>query len=119
MIAQVEANMNSVERLQYYSFELPLESQVVDLPDNPSSSHPELPSDWPARGEIVATDVHMNYQDGPDVLKGLSFSVVSKEKIGIAGRTGSGKSSLMTALFRIENIRGSIKIGINHNLIII
>ena len=115
MIAQVEANMNSVERLQYYSFELPLESQVVDLPDN--TSHPELPSDWPARGEIVATDVHMNYQDGPDVLKGLTFSVLSKEKIGIAGRTGSGKSSLMTALFRIENIRGSVKIGITINLL--
>jgi ABC-type multidrug transport system fused ATPase/permease subunit len=47
----------------------------------------------------------MGYRDGPLVLKGLSFSVSPKHKVGVVGRTGSGKSSLMIALFRIENVR--------------
>ena len=62
------------------------------------------------KGEIKAENVFMSYSDGPDVLKGLDFSIKGMEKVGIAGRTGSGKSSLMVALFRIENFRGSITI---------
>lgn len=86
MMAQVEANMNSVERLQYYAFELPPEPSTIEVPGKTDAV--AIPEDWPSKGEIVVKDVRMNYQDGPDVLKGLSFEIASKEKIGIAGRTG-------------------------------
>ena len=47
----------------------------------------------------------MGYRDGPDVLKDLTFTVGAGEKVGIVGRTGSGKSSLTVALFRISELR--------------
>merc|ERR1711871_910388 len=130
MVAQVEANMNSVERVSRYAFELKPEMDTLSSHINEKKGdkqedniHDEeytsfvasavspvadLPKDWPSKGEIQAKNVFMGYKDGPDVLKGLDFSIKGREKVGIAGRTGSGKSSLMVALFRIENFRGSI-----------
>ena len=53
----------------------------------------------------------MRYRDGPLVLCGLSAELEAKEKVGIAGRTGSGKSSLMVTLFRMAPLEaGTITI---------
>jgi ABC-type multidrug transport system fused ATPase/permease subunit len=52
--------------------------------------------------------VELRYRDGPLVLKEISFDIQGGEKIGIAGRTGSGKSSLMVALFRIVELAGGV-----------
>ena len=53
----------------------------------------------------------MGYRDGPDVLKKISFVIVPQQKVAIVGRTGSGKSSLLISLFRINESRsGSIVI---------
>lgn len=58
--------------------------------------------EWPTEGAIVFKDVWMRYRPELDpVLKGVTFSVSAGDKIGIVGRTGSGKSSLIVALFRI------------------
>ncbi len=48
----------------------------------------EPPSNWPEHGNIRFENVAMRYRDGPLVLKGVSFDVNGKDKIGIAGRTG-------------------------------
>ncbi|CAE7501795.1 ABCC3 [Symbiodinium microadriaticum] len=67
-------------------------------------------------GRVEFRDVYLRYRPNtPLVLKGVSFSVKSGERIGICGRTGAGKSSIMQALFRIvEADRGDIHIaGVN------
>ncbi|KAJ8496778.1 hypothetical protein ONZ45_g12317 [Pleurotus djamor] len=93
LFAQNEQNMNAVERILTYT-ELPSEGSPSDTPDSP-------PPSWPEKGAIEFSNVDFAYRDNlPLVLKNVSFSIQPGEKIGIVGRTGSGKSSLIQALFR-------------------
>ncbi|KAJ7036806.1 multidrug resistance-associated ABC transporter [Mycena alexandri] len=103
-----EQNMNSVERIITYA-ELPAEGDPTTPNDPPSS--------WPERGEVKFKNVEMAYREGlPLVLKGCSFDVRPGEKVGIVGRTGAGKSSLLQALFRMVELQsGSIEID-GHNI---
>jgi ATP-binding cassette, subfamily C (CFTR/MRP), member 1 len=110
MIARMEADMSSVERILYYT-----DNIEPEAPDEIPEKDPPQGS-WPTKGEIELSNMSMRYRDGPLVLKHLSFSVNPGEKIGVCGRTGSGKSSLMIALFRISEIEkdGAIVIdGVN------
>ena len=69
------------------------------------------PKTWPAVGEISFYNVAFQYWDNlPLVLKNLTFSVRPSEKVGIVGRTGAGKSSLISVLFRMAEPTGSIAI---------
>nr|CRX78939.1 hypothetical protein ls5930a1_00008 [Leucosporidium scottii] len=103
---EVENDMNSVERILHYANELEQEAPAVIEDNRP-------PADWPANGAIEFKKVVMSYRpELPPVLKGLSLSIGAGEKIGVVGRTGAGKSSIMQALFRIVNdlTSGSIEI---------
>ncbi|KAI6039822.1 ABC transporter [Pisolithus marmoratus] len=107
--ADVENNMNSVERVVHYADEVDQEA-----PHDVDSA--AVPETWPSEGRMVMNDVVMRYRpELPPVLKGLNMTIVPREKIGIVGRTGAGKSSVMTALFRIVELSsGSIEIdGVN------
>lgn len=106
-LAEVENAMVSTERLYYYG---------TELDEEPPLHLKEIPESWPQRGEIVFNEVQMRYRDGlPLVLKGLNLNVAGGERIGIVGRTGAGKSSIMSTLFRLVELSGgSISIdGIN------
>ena len=92
-----EANMHSVARMNAYFVSLPRETDQQGL---------SPPSDWPSQGTVVFDDVQMRYGDGPLVLKGVSFAAQAKETLGVVGRTGAGKSSLATALFRLRPLCG-------------
>ena len=98
MIATCEAEMNSVERVLFYSNNIDAEAPS-EVPENdpPKGS-------WPSKGEIEIKHSSMRYREGPLVLKDLSLTIKGGEKVGIVGRTGSGKSSLMTVLFRISEL---------------
>lgn len=105
MYTQVENELNSVERISEYAFELPKEAPAYISETAP-------PESWPASGLIRFENVSMAYRpELPLVLKKLNFQVKPMEKIGVCGRTGAGKSSIMTALFRLSELNeGKIEI---------
>ncbi|CDF88753.1 ZYBA0S03-01178g1_1 [Zygosaccharomyces bailii CLIB 213] len=95
---QTENGMNSAERLVSYA---------LDLPQEADYRRPEMapPEEWPSKGEIKFEDVSFSYRPGlPPVLKELNLDIRSGEKIGICGRTGAGKSTIMSALYRINEL---------------
>ncbi|GAA6063571.1 hypothetical protein JCM10212_003150 [Sporobolomyces blumeae] len=96
--AEVENDMNSVERLLHYAKKLEAEAPAVIEDNRP-------PENWPASGAIDFDKVFMSYRpDLPPVLKGMSLNVGAGERIGVVGRTGAGKSSIMMTLFRIVEV---------------
>ena len=67
---------------------------------------------WPNEGKVIYENYSMKYRPNCDLaLKNINININSGEKIGIVGRTGSGKSSLTLSLFRIvEAFKGKITI---------
>jgi ATP-binding cassette subfamily C (CFTR/MRP) protein 1 len=97
-LAEVENGMNATERLHYYGTELDEEAPLHTV---------EVAKSWPQQGEIIFDNVQMRYRQGlPLVLQGLTMHVKGGERIGIVGRTGAGKSSIMSTLFRLVEISG-------------
>ncbi|KAG0215811.1 hypothetical protein BGX28_008121 [Mortierella sp. GBA30] len=92
-----EMNMNSVERVREY----------MDLPQEPPAviegSRP--PPGWPNDGEIEVEKLVMQYSpEDPPVIRDVSFHIKPREKVGIVGRTGAGKSTLAVAFFRFMEL---------------
>ena len=104
-VAEVENNMNSAERILHYA-------EALDQEAPQERRDAQLPESWPDQGAISINNVVMRYRAGlPPVLKGISLNVKGGQKVGIVGRTGAGKSSLLTALLRLTEIEsGSIVI---------
>ncbi|XP_037300590.1 LOW QUALITY PROTEIN: multidrug resistance-associated protein 4 [Manduca sexta] len=95
--------MTAVERVLEYTH-LPTEDNMDDGPIKPAEN-------WPPKGKIEFRNVFLNYgPEDPPVLKNLNFEIQEGWKVGVVGRTGAGKSSLISALFRLYNIQGSITI---------
>mmetsp|Transcript_133973 Transcript_133973/g.232584 ORF Transcript_133973/g.232584 Transcript_133973/m.232584 type:complete len:1411 (-) Transcript_133973:84-4316(-) len=100
-VADIEAQMNGVERVMEYTHDIPQEQPKL------LSTAPEPPAGWPAAGNIRFERVQLRYQEHlPLVLKGSTFDVKGPEKVGIVGRTGSGKSTTLSALFRLVELAG-------------
>lgn len=99
-----ENSLNAVERVGTY-IELPSEAPLVIESNRP-------PPGWPSSGSIKFEDVVLRYRpELPPVLHGLSFTIPPSDKVGMVGRTGAGKSSMLNALFRIVELeRGRILI---------
>ncbi|XP_048515444.1 ATP-binding cassette sub-family C member 4-like isoform X2 [Athalia rosae] len=112
--AEVANQLMSVERVIEYTQLKPepnlRDTAVVGKGRRPSSP-PAVPKDWPSAGCLRLNDVYMRYVDDESpVLKGLTLVVRPGEKVGIVGRTGAGKSSLISALFRLAKVEGVIEI---------
>ncbi|KAJ3269278.1 hypothetical protein HDV01_001607 [Terramyces sp. JEL0728] len=100
------ALMNSFERVLEYCEEIDQEAPTTTPADEKAVS-------WPSSGEIHIKDLSLAYHSKPkvDVIKNLTVSISAGERIGVVGRTGSGKSTLGTAFFRLmEPKTGSIVI---------
>mmetsp|Transcript_15499 Transcript_15499/g.34859 ORF Transcript_15499/g.34859 Transcript_15499/m.34859 type:complete len:1179 (+) Transcript_15499:976-4512(+) len=102
MIATIEEQMTSVERVLHYADNIEPEAPET-IPDKDPKE-----GTWPKVGAVEITNASMRYRDGPLVLRDLSVSIQGGEKIGVVGRTGSGKSSLMIVLFRITELSNGI-----------
>mmetsp|Transcript_9777 Transcript_9777/g.10517 ORF Transcript_9777/g.10517 Transcript_9777/m.10517 type:complete len:479 (+) Transcript_9777:1-1437(+) len=119
MASDLESQMVSVERIKTYAtMKQEASHYLIDDPktihtfpsatSNPlnslTSSNQRLPV-WPSQGKIVFENVNMRYRENlPLVLKDCSFTVSPREKIGVVGRTGAGKSSLVTVLLRLVEL---------------
>ncbi|XP_069672860.1 ATP-binding cassette sub-family C member 4-like [Periplaneta americana] len=103
--AEVANQMMSVERIVEYKY----------TPEEPGLETPpnvKYPPNWPSEGRIVFEKMYLRYgeSDQPSVIKNLNLIIRPKEKVGIVGRTGAGKSSLIAALFRLAHVDGVILI---------
>lgn len=111
-LTNIENEMVSVERVRAFTT-LPKEQALVTMKDSKLQN-------WPVTPCITFHKVFLRYRPNTDiVLKGLSFEVPAGLRVGITGRTGSGKSSLFLALLRIVEIEsGLITIdGVNISLL--
>jgi len=92
--------MTSVERVMAYT--------KIDSEIGYNTSAPP-PGSWPSEGRLDLQNLSLVYFDGgPRVLKGINVCISSKEKVGVVGRTGAGKSSLVSALFRMPDPLGKV-----------
>lgn len=92
-----QKGMNAAERVNKYC------KEVAD--EGPLTIEGAVPASWPAHGGIEIENVQMRYfPDKPLVLRGVTIHVNPGEKVGIVGRTGAGKSSLLAMLLRIVNV---------------
>ncbi|KAH7145916.1 hypothetical protein B0J13DRAFT_525434 [Dactylonectria estremocensis] len=99
-----EQNMNSMERMKEY-LDVEQEAPAVIEDNRP-------PENWPGSGSVEFINYTTSYRTDLDpVLRDLSLKINPREKVGIVGRTGAGKSSLALAIFRaLEADKGKILI---------
>ncbi|KAM3433621.1 hypothetical protein NHJ13734_006387 [Beauveria thailandica] len=103
-----EQNMNSMERIKEY-LDVEQEADAIVEDHRPAES-------WPEKGTVEFVNYSTRYRaDLEPVLRSISLKINAKEKVGIVGRTGAGKSSLTLALFRaLEADKGEILVdGVN------
>ena len=111
MASDFEANMIAVERVEQYCS---IESEAA----RSTSADATVPENWPEKGEITFSGAKLRYRpDLPLVLKGLDIRIPAGAKVGVVGRTGAGKSTLMVAMLRIVELDdGKIIIdGVDHS----
>ncbi|KAG8530148.1 uncharacterized protein KY384_005631 [Bacidia gigantensis] len=94
----LETHIGAVSRIKNFasrtlSEDLPAENRI-------------LPNNWPPQGSLDFNNVSASYDSSRMVLKDLTLSIQAGEKIGICGRTGSGKSSFILAIFRMIELHG-------------
>ena len=92
MITRLESSMVSYQRCL----------KMIDIPQECQTYDECAPPDWPSSGRVEFKQLNVKYRDNTDiVLKDLNFIIEPTQKVGVAGRTGAGKSTIVLALCRI------------------
>lgn len=96
--SEIENGMTSVERVKEYT-DIRSENTKAGL----------IEANWPSKGKIEYRNVSLTYETTKQqVLKNVNFTIEPRQKVGIVGRTGAGKSSIISTLFRLYDIDGKI-----------
>ncbi|TVY81873.1 ABC transporter FUM19 [Lachnellula suecica] len=96
---EMETSIAAIQRIRDFERDVLPETEGLDLID--------VPENWPDKGAIEIRNLVATYREGTTTaLKDFSMNIKPGEKIGVCGRTGSGKTSLMLSLFRMINIEG-------------
>ena len=100
LTAELETQLTAVERLHAFGN---IEQEAAHHNDEFKNQYPEMiNNEWPKYGEIKIRNLKLRYRkDLPLILHGINCDISAGSKIGICGRTGAGKSSIMICLFRI------------------
>ena len=100
--SETENHMTSVERVFTYT----------DIDPEPGySTETVFHEQWPTAGTLTLRDMSLTYLKGaPATLNNISVCFDDKEKVGVVGRSGAGKSSLVAALFRMPEPEGEVMI---------
>lgn len=102
----LETSFGAIARLMTFS--------TATANENLTGENASVPDSWPSRGAIAFQNVSASYKSGGDlVVKNLSMNIAPGEKVGICGRSGSGKSSLITSLFRMLELTPESEITID------
>ena len=100
--AEIENNMNAIERLLFYAHEIPQEP-----PHQREGDDRLVEQEWPAKGAIEMQDLVFAHRKGlPPSLRRVNVSIPAGARVALVGRTGSGKSTMLAALTRIGEIEG-------------
>ncbi|CAG7951809.1 unnamed protein product [Penicillium salamii] len=92
----LETHIGSIQRIKDFTADVESEDK--------SGEDQDIPPNWPANGAINFNSVSAAYRPSEPVLKDVSLNVLAGEKIGICGRTGSGKTSMIMSLFRMMEL---------------
>ncbi|GKU10283.1 unnamed protein product [Fusarium langsethiae] len=92
----LETHIGAISRIKSFTTDIASEHEPQEKEQPPSV--------WPSKGTIVFDQVWAGYKESEHVLKNVSLSIEAGQKIGICGRTGSGKSSMVSSLFRMVDI---------------
>ncbi|KAJ6785359.1 hypothetical protein PWT90_03234 [Aphanocladium album] len=102
----LEIGLGAISRIKAFCSDTPLEKDTLD--------GPELSSDWPSMGRLDFNCVSASYQakDGNSqkALNNVTFTIRPGDKVGISGRTGSGKSSIFMTILRMVEFTGTVSI---------
>jgi ABC-type multidrug transport system fused ATPase/permease subunit len=100
--------MNSIERIYHYIYDLPQEKPSTFI----EGASLEPPANWPTEGKVKFDNLSLKYRPELDpVVHNLTFEIQPKQKVGVVGRTGAGKSTIVSSIFRmVEPLEGTILI---------
>ena len=108
MSSALERLLAAIQRILEYTDLTPEEPP----PPKGAAAAAAPPPEWPSDGAVVLKNVTLRYSpELPPVLRGVSLSAAHGERLGLCGRTGAGKSSVLLAVFRMALVEGSITIG--------
>lgn len=94
----LETSLGAVSRLRHFERTTPNENLAGE-----GDTH--VPDDWPVSGEVVFQNMSASYkEDYPAVLEHITFHIQPGQKVGVCGRTGSGKSSLILSLLKMVSV---------------